>query len=102
MKSPLDIMIDTGVVYVRYEDDDGFDGSLALVRGSGGTVHALGTDDPGFVDGGVTVDLSDSDSVIGIEIVRGSDPLALALARDYAAAHGLAFPARLEPARHSA
>ncbi len=97
MKHPIDIMVDTYVAYVRYANGEGYDASLELVRGADGIVAEYGLDDPGFEETGVSVDVNEDDAVIGIEVLDLGNPAAMALARDYAAAHGLAFPARLEP-----
>ncbi len=97
MKHPTDIRVGSGVGDVPGAGSEGYDGSLELVRGADGVVAEYGLDEPGFVETGVSVDVDQDDAVVGIEILSIGDAAATALARDYAAAHGLAFPVRLEP-----
>ncbi len=73
MKHPTDIMIDSGVAYIRYASSEGYDGSLELVRGADGVVAEFGLDDPGFVETGVSVDVDQDDAVVGIEILTIGD-----------------------------
>lgn len=99
MKQPIGVTVDPEYpsAYIRYEDDRHSDGSLDLARDTDGVVreYEVGAFDHDYV--GVVIDLAPEERIIGIEIVDVREDEAVELARDYAAAHGLAFPARLEP-----
>jgi hypothetical protein len=93
MKKITDITIDPDwpIGYVRYSNAD-LSGSFDLVRDREGIVRERGfgaADDRYY---GVTVDLGPGEDIVAIEILNIDDPLEVALARDYAADNGLAFP----------
>ncbi len=86
------------VGYITYRESE-FDGSYRLLREPDGTVREYGYEDGRRDEGiGVVVELDSQDEVIALEIINVDEPDLVAIARDYAAAHDLEFPADLRAA----
>jgi hypothetical protein len=101
MKKPISITIDPEclLVYVAHLGDSAtFDGSLPLHRDRDGVIRDYTFAEKNYVDGGVIIDVTPDDEIIGFEILHVDDTEAVSLARDYAADNGLAFPADLRAA----
>jgi hypothetical protein len=106
MKQPITVTVDPDYpsAYLAYEDPSRRARSISLAWNAAGEVVEEGiVHDPELTWTGVVIDVDGDERPVGIEIIDVREDEAVQLARDYAAAHGLAFPARLEPvARHSA
>ena len=101
MKYPTEVTIDPEwpIVYVRYLPDDvEHDGSVALLRDADGVVRDHAFCDVDYRWDGVRIDVTSDDEIIGFEIVHVDNAEAVAMAREYAAADGLAFPNDLRAA----
>jgi len=99
MKQPIAVTVDAAypICYVEYANfDDRAEATFAIVRdGRGRAIRSrnfLGRDVL------VHVDVDENDGIIGIEIVDVDDSDAVAIAHDFAAGNGLAFPDDLRAA----
>ena len=99
MKQPIHVSVDPDYpsAYVTYEDPSRRDGSLPLAWNAAGEIVEHDFRAMEQTSTGVVIDVDGDERPIGIEIIDVREDDAVQVARDYAAAHGLAFPARLEP-----
>jgi hypothetical protein len=100
VKHPIEVTVDPecAVGYVRYRADERLDGSRGLRRDRSGSVRRYDIFDFKYESSGVIIDVNLDDEIIGFEILDADDPIEVAIARDYAADNGLAFPADLRAA----
>lgn len=75
MKQPIEVRVTEGAGYIRYGDESEIDVTAEIVPSAS-----------------VAADLSATGEVIGIEILDVVQPAQVEAAREYARAHGLAFP----------
>jgi hypothetical protein len=99
MKQPITVTVDPDYpsAYLAYDDSSRRVRSISLAWNAAGEVVEDDVLDLELTASGVVIDVDDDERPVGIEIVDVREDEAVQLARDYAAAHGLAFPARLEP-----
>lgn len=104
MKHPIEVYVDAecALGYIRYLGEDApFDGALPILRDGDGIVRDHAFCDVEYRWDGVHVDVTPDDEVIGFEIIDVDDAECVALAREYAAANDLAFPADIRAAAAS-
>jgi hypothetical protein len=100
MKQPLRITVDAtcSLGYIEYRDEGEWVCTRRLLRRKDGTVAIYRNNQRRDEPTGVHVDLTDNDEVVALEIISVDDPGFVAIARDYAIQHGLAFPDDLRAA----
>jgi hypothetical protein len=101
MKQPIRITVDPvcSHTYVEYQNSDKEDGWLQLLREPDGSIVEIGRDDPRQDEPlGVLVFVDKDDDVVAIEIITIDEPELIAIARDFAADNGLAFPSDIRAA----
>jgi hypothetical protein len=94
MKQPIHITVDPtcSLGYIEYRDEDEWVRTHRILRRDDGTVGSYTFDERPYEPTGVHADLNDDGDVVAIEIICIDDAQSFAVAREYAAQRGLAFP----------
>jgi hypothetical protein len=95
MKQPIRITVDPECTlgYIEYREPSSSDGSLRVLREPDGSVEEYGSKDGRENEPtGVSVEVSQDNEVVALEILDIDETELVAIARDYARDNHLAFP----------